>query len=382
MQDEKTGMKRNLYQMTMDKNFTLEMVGRLARFYVKERTVAGLDNFISSFYGTLREQNVPWLDIPFFINAMDGANFPKVLREKWAQQGLVGSMRISPEKREKMSVEYFMDNKQEIIQLYMDLLEMYLGRNDTNLNMLTLESIAHALQMDGQEDELRVELEKQISLYNILGNIRVMERDFTRYLAKNRTKKPSGIHSDVTFDGEPDQHRTTNKSRKQKKREGQEPPKTERLPRLEKPPMDKGTDLSDDDSSVNLPLPNAGKAEAEKAAEAETNETAAVPVKPEEPSAKDETQAEPPKKEEPKAEPLNTEETKIEAPKAEEPENAQPAAPASGDAKEGGLDCLDLFNQMPPESPENDEAFEMGDNTFEDETGTPPTGLANKPEGA
>ena len=198
-QKDKTYTNKHLYQMTMHKNLALQMVERLARFYVKKHNMANLDAFIPSYFGILRDQNIPWLDIPFFINSMEMNNFPNLLRKNWLKHSLVGSIKLTDTERANMSVNYFIENKQEIIQLYMNLLSIYFNQHEANIKMRTLDDIINRIHLDATKEQLKKLLETKITLYDIFGDIRIMETDFVKFLAKQRIQKPIGLVSDVTF---------------------------------------------------------------------------------------------------------------------------------------------------------------------------------------
>ena len=386
MQDEEK-IKKNLYQMTIERNIADEMVSRFSRFYVNKQSAAGLDNFVHSFYGTLKSQSIPWLDIPFYINSFDSTNFPKSLRSEWMRNSLVGDPNLPPEKRGKASIDYFLDNKQEIIQFYMELLEIYLSRNNASINMLTINSIARALQMENQKEELQDELEKQITLYNILGNIRIKEKDFTRFLAKNRIKRPSGLHSDVAF--KKDAGKQTGVTPRPVKTEADQkkPPKVTRKATtkiIAAPSVEKEKNLAEDDIDVGLPNPEAKTEQKDEAQPTITKE----PVTSQPPDSKNETA---PKPSEEEAKPADTKKDLPPEGKQETPVQPEKASEVSSEevdktedseikADEAPIDCMALYNQIPPaeDTEENPSDSDIGDNMFTDETGAPPTELANK----
>ena len=368
---------RQLYQMTLEKTVAIELVGRLAKFYVKERNIATVDTFVSSFFGYLKDHNIPWTDIPFYINSLESKNFPKALREKWTTQSLVGKMELPAATRAEMSVDYVLTNKQDIIQLYTDLLEMYLSNAEANIKMMSLEKVAKDLCLfDVSLDELKQVLDKQVPLYDIFsnGDVRIMEKDLVRFLAKHRTKRPTAILSNVAFgdtrssgqrSGKQTVEATTPKKPsepKKKKGQNNSAPKT----KVEKsepvevdltPTMKESENLAGDNCEVNDNLLAGGEDTVEETTPVVTEKKE---VRPEE---------------------------KEKAPAEESPKEEQPSPKAViNDAynEQNGVatdnkpfDCMDMFGiAAQPSSEEEDKSLEyemVGNNSFEDEAGTPPS---------
>ena len=368
---DKNTNNKHLYQMTLENNVAIELVGRLAKFYVKERTIATVDTFVSSFFGYLKDHNIPWTDIPFYINSLENKNFPKILREKWTAQSLVGKMELPAQTRAEMSVEYVLTNKQDIIQLYTDLLEVYLSNAEANIKMMSLEKVAKDLCIcDVPLEELKQALDKQVPLYDIFhnGDVRIMEKDLVRFLAKHRTKRPTSAASPVAFNNS----RTTGQrgikpsteptGQKGKKKKGQtalsSKVKTEKNELADvdlTPTMKESENLSGDNCEVNENILAGGEDAVEKTAPP-------TPPKEEVPSVEKEQVA----TEEAEKEPPSTPEAVIEDAYKEQNGGAD------------NFDCIDMFGL--PSSPSTDEEddksleYEMvGDNSFEDETGTPPS---------
>ena len=203
--EKQNSSPRNLYQMSVQKNRADEMVERFVRFYVKETTTPNLDVFVLSFYGQLDDWQIPWLDLPFYINSLQTPDgFPKTLRDKWGKQGLVGKPDLPDEEKSQLSVEYFMKNKQNIIQRYMDLLAVYLRSRGMNFKLLPLREAASEFDIS-EEQMLDLLNRKSIPQYEILDEIRVKESDLALLLVNCRLKKPTGTPSEVTFTERPKQ---------------------------------------------------------------------------------------------------------------------------------------------------------------------------------
>lgn len=369
-----------------------KMVDSLARFYVKDNSTTNMDNFVQSFYRQLEDWQVPWMDIPFYINSITLGNFPKEIREKFIKQGLVGSPNLSDDERAKLSIEYFMENKLNIIQRYMDWLVIYIRTKGFNIKMLSLRKAAEAFTLS--EERMKELLSvKNIPLYDILGDIRVKESDLALLLTTCRLKKPSGLRSDVGFKDGSKQEAKSKKNNQRSKKEAQETTSAQPNRETSKQPApkpyvpEKGMNIADDDVSVSLfegqPME----------AEQDTPATTVLPIIPVA-SSDDTRKDEPTEAADTNPQPFNTEGLEMEigdnaAPATEEatteqapqttlPDVSQSSVASAVMQNEGSIDTLAFFNREPLPMPEDvtdgdiDNEFEMGDNTFPDEASDNP----------
>ena len=357
MGKQNNSQPKNLYQMSISKSRAIDMVDALTRSYMKDSTTAHMDSFITSFFKQLDDWQVPWMDLPFYINSLAAGNFPKELKEIFTKRSLVGKPTLPDEERAKQSIEYFTKNKLNIIQRYMDLLTIYLCTKRLNVKILSLRNAAALFDLS--EDQMQELLNsKNIPLYDVLGQLRVKESDLALLLTTCRTKKSVGLRSDVTFDESNTQEtkpeKSVNRSKESQSR-NPAPAKSQENASRKEPQLfvaDKGTNIAEDDVNIGFDLlkPNATD-------EPTKPETSAVII---------------PTSEEPAAEPPVDNETD----NTSDVDDVEITALAN--VASDADDPLNLFSAQPLPSTEEDplEEFEVGDNMFREETGEPPSGLS------
>ena len=215
-------LSNNYYALVMDKQTAEKLTEQFSRFYATEHTKDNLDRFISSFFGDIAGKNIPWLDLPFYINSIQRDSVPKALRTTWRTRGLAGGLDLTPEKRAEMSVEFFIRAKRDMIKRYVELLEIYLKTKEFRPRLMTLEEAAKILLVPA--DEVRQILDnKGIPLYAITPNsIRLTEDDFTLFLANCRLR-PNSFKSEIVMPEDKDSNEESGRVQHDAESKGQQP---------------------------------------------------------------------------------------------------------------------------------------------------------------
>ena len=189
-------MNSNNYMLVMDKSTSEKMADWFSRFYFTNHTKANTEKFLFGFFGYLAGKNIPWLDVPFYINSIQREEFPRGLRKAWSTNALEGKPELSAEEKEEHSMDAFIRAKRDMIKRYMELLMLYLKLRDSRPKLMTLESAAARLIVP--EEQVRQVLDsKGVPLYAITQDmVRLSEDDFAVFMANCRMR-PSNLKSSI-----------------------------------------------------------------------------------------------------------------------------------------------------------------------------------------
>lgn len=189
-------MNSNNYMLVMDKSTSEKMADWFSRFYFTNHTKANTEKFLFGFFGYLAGKNIPWLDVPFYINSIQREEFPRGLRKAWSTNALEGKPELSAEEKEERSMDAFIRAKRDMIKRYMELLMLYLKLRDSRPKLMTLESAAARLIVP--EEQIRQVLDsKGVPLYAITQDmVRLSEDDFAVFMANCRMR-PFNLKSSI-----------------------------------------------------------------------------------------------------------------------------------------------------------------------------------------
>lgn len=185
------------YQLSIDRQAADGLLDKFLRFYVKaDVSISATESFAFPFYGELADRNIPWMDLPFYINWLKDDNVSKWLKKKWEEKAIVFNLPadITPEEKVTLCMEFLLSNKKDIIQKYMDLFLLYKSERAINAlgyQFIPLENVANILSVSSEQAKRFLDYNK-VPVFEVLPDesvTRVRSSDVLTALVNCRSKK-------------------------------------------------------------------------------------------------------------------------------------------------------------------------------------------------